>query len=305
MSWNPIIIGVEASPEAAQAAVFGCRLAQATATTCHLVHAMPDPWITGAEIGVPPDIDRLREPFAERARAEIADALRDAGMTDPPDVQIRFGGSTRVLAEMASERHAGLVVLGGKRHAALQRWLGGSTAHSAARAVPVPLLVTRGHVHEPRRVLVAVDLSGAAKPTLRAAERLAGIWDAELRVVTVLEPLPTVPGAVVPQWMEFSALWEETLKRDVWSLVRRPRAQTIMRHGAVMEVLRREVAEWRADLLVVGSHGKGWVDRMILGSMTERLLNELPTSLVVVPAAAALAPLGAAATPEPARAVRK
>jgi nucleotide-binding universal stress UspA family protein len=293
MSWNPIVIGVDASSEAAQAAVFGCRLAQAVGTTCHLVHAIPDPWIAGAELGVPPDIERLREAFAARARLEIAAALRAAGMAEPQDVLVRFGRSTRVLADAAAERQAGLVALGGKRHPALQRWLGGSTAHNAARALPVPLLVTRGHVHELRHVLVAVDLSGAAEPTLRAAERLAGIWDADLRVVTVLEPLPAVPGATVPQWVEFSSLWEETLKRDVWSLVRRPRTQTVMRHGAVMDVLRREVADWRADLLVVGSHGKGWVDRVILGSVTERLLNELPTSLVVVPTAAALEPLGA------------
>jgi hypothetical protein len=33
----------------------------------------------------------------------------------------------------------------------------------------------------------------------------------------------------------------------------------------------------------VGSHGKGWVDRALLGTVTERLLNQLPVSLLVVP----------------------
>lgn len=304
MSWNPIVIGVDASPEAAQAAVFGCGLGRASGATCHLVHAAPDPWMAGAEIGAPPDMQRLRETFAERARSEITALLRHAGLAQPPEMVIRFGRSTRVLADVAAELHAGLVVIGGKRHAALQRWLGGSTAHNAARALPVPLLVTRSPGERVRRVLVSVDLSEAARPTLRAAERLAGVWDAELRVVTALEPPPTVPGATVLQWGEYSALWEETLKRDVWSLVRRPRAETVMRHGAVMDVLRREVTDWRADLLVVGSHGKGLVDRLILGSVTERLLNELPTSLVVVPAAATVAPQRAPAVPEPARTAR-
>jgi len=36
--------------------------------------------------------------------------------------------------------------------------------------------------------------------------------------------------------------------------------------------------------VVVGSHGKGWVDRLLLGSTTERLLDQLPASLLVVPA---------------------
>jgi len=35
--------------------------------------------------------------------------------------------------------------------------------------------------------------------------------------------------------------------------------------------------------LVVGSHGKGWAERALVGSVTEQLLNHLPLSLVVVP----------------------
>jgi len=33
----------------------------------------------------------------------------------------------------------------------------------------------------------------------------------------------------------------------------------------------------------VGSHGKGWVDRLIIGSVTEDLLNDLPTGVLVIP----------------------
>jgi hypothetical protein len=54
-----------------------------------------------------------------------------------------------------------------------------------------------------------------------------------------------------------------------------------------LEAILREAAEWRADLLVVGSHGKGWAERVLAGSVTEGLINHLPTSLLVVPIAAA------------------
>jgi len=37
------------------------------------------------------------------------------------------------------------------------------------------------------------------------------------------------------------------------------------------------------DLVIVGSHGKGWVDRVLLGSTTERLLNKLPCPVLVIP----------------------
>jgi nucleotide-binding universal stress UspA family protein len=51
----------------------------------------------------------------------------------------------------------------------------------------------------------------------------------------------------------------------------------------VVETLLREATDWSADVLVVGSHGKGWAQRILLGSVTERLLNDLPTSLLIAP----------------------
>jgi hypothetical protein len=54
---------------------------------------------------------------------------------------------------------------------------------------------------------------------------------------------------------------------------------------AALDGIRGEAAEWRAGLLVVGSHGKGWGTPMLVGSVTEQLVNDLPTSLLVVPTA--------------------
>jgi nucleotide-binding universal stress UspA family protein len=44
-----------------------------------------------------------------------------------------------------------------------------------------------------------------------------------------------------------------------------------------------EAKQWEAQLVVVGSSGHGLVDRVLPGSVTEGLLNNLPTSLLVVP----------------------
>jgi len=60
-------------------------------------------------------------------------------------------------------------------------------------------------------------------------------------------------------------------------------ADRVTREGLADEGIAEEAAAWEADVTVVGSHGKGWMDRMLIGSTTERLVNRLPTSLLVVP----------------------
>lgn len=58
----------------------------------------------------------------------------------------------------------------------------------------------------------------------------------------------------------------------------------VVRHGISEEQIVQEAGAWHADLVVVGSHGKGWVDRILVGSTTQQLVTDLPTSLLVVPA---------------------
>jgi nucleotide-binding universal stress UspA family protein len=51
----------------------------------------------------------------------------------------------------------------------------------------------------------------------------------------------------------------------------------------VAEILVDAVRRGPAALLVLGTHGSGWVDRLLLGSTTEKVLARLPASLLVVP----------------------
>src|SRR5205807_8898065 len=99
-----------------------------------------------------------------------------------------------MLQEVTRALRAGLLVLGGKHHSALERWLGGSTSLHVVRTSEVPVLITAGQPVALRRILVAADLSPAAGPTVALAERLARLVGAELRVLTVFEPLPNLPG---------------------------------------------------------------------------------------------------------------
>ena len=288
MSWSPIIVGVDNSPEAAAAAAVGERLGKLARTRCELVHAVRNAWAPLVAVSADPHVDEMQRLQLSVAAQQVHDALGGAvSDTAHRSLDVQFGPPAVVLQQVMRQKHPGLVVLGGKHHSVLERWLGGSTSLHVVRIAEVPVLITAGTPTAFRRVLVAADLSAAARPTLALAERFADLVGAELRVVSVFEPLPDLAGMPTSGSAEYLALAQETIEHEVWPLIRRPGVEKIVRHGMVVETLLREAVEWHADALVVGSHGKGWAQRVLLGSVTEGLINQLPTSLLVAPVAAA------------------
>lgn len=292
MPWGPVVVGVDASPAAVGAVALAERIAKLAAVRCELVHAVRDVWAPLVAVNPDPEVAEMQLLQKAVAREGVERVLKGS-VSDRvlETLKVRFGPAAVVLRQVVEETHPGLVVLGGKHHSALERWLGGSTSLHVVRTSEVPVLITAHEPATPRRVLVAADLSEAAGPTVGLAERFARLVGAELRVLTVFEPLPNLAGIPPTDPTEYYALAQETLERDVWPLVKTPRVEKLVRHGMVVETLLREAYEWQADVLVVGSHGKGWAQRVLLGSVTERLINQLPTSLLVAPVGVAAAAL--------------
>ncbi len=280
MSWKPIVVGVDSSPAAAGAAQLGLKIAAAAGVDCRMVHASRDPWTAVADAASPAQSAAFLAAARWAARKRVQEAL--AGHVSGEllrDIDVEQGWPPAVLDDAVREAGAGLLVLGAKPHTALGRWLGGSTVHSVARMLRAPLLVTGTPPAEIRRVLVAVDTSTAAGPTLDAAARFADLFDAELRVLHVIEPLPILPEVPPPANLsDYEHLLEEECAEKVWPLVR-PDTEKVTRHAIPEMGIQAEATAWQADLVVVGSHGKGCVERMLVGSVTERLLNQLPSPI--------------------------
>ena len=282
---GPVVVGVDGSPEAGAAAAAGWRLAQAARVRCHLVHATRDVRSALDLAGTGVSLDDLQLAMLARTRSEIAAALEDRVAPHVLEgLAMRAGRPAAILAEVIEETEAGMVGLGGKHHSTLGRWLGGSTVQHAVRRLSVPLLVTAGNLHPRPRVLVAVDLSYAALPTLDQAVDFARLLGGPLRALHVLEPIPNAPELPFPVDVgDYEARSRERLDQHVWPALPVPDHDKVVRQGVALDTIAEEAAAWRADVIVVGSHGKGWVDRLVIGSVTEDLLNDLPTAVLVIP----------------------
>jgi nucleotide-binding universal stress UspA family protein len=274
-----VVVGVDATPPSRAAADAGLRLARAGGGRCRLVHAIPDAAqfeLASAGVG----LDDLRLAESVRVRAAVQEALAEHERLPRAVIeglQLRTGRAAAVLAAMVHETDAGMVVLGGKHHSALGRWLGGSTVQQAVRRLDVPILVTTQPLPDEPRILVTVDRSYAATRTVQSALAFAALLRGSLRALHVLEPTTAIVAAgLLPEL-------RRRVEQDIWPLFPIPDSQKVIRHGVPNEAIAAEAAAWHADVIVVGSHGKGWVDRLLLGSVTEQLLNDLPAAVLVIP----------------------
>jgi nucleotide-binding universal stress UspA family protein len=288
MAWKPIIVGVDGTPESLRAAELAAKIASAARAQLVPVHAVPViPAFTGVT-GVEPMplfSPELQDELNRSSRAQIARALEKVLPAAAVDrLEVQTGPAPFILAEVARKRQAELVVLGGKQHGALARGLGRSTAHYLVRTLDIPLLVVGDSTAAIAKVLAAVDLSTVSLPTIKAAERFADVFGAQLRLLHVVEPLRFTYLAP-DQWDEqaYHRRSEQMFDRFATPFKQVAKDDRVVRKGIPAEMIAEEAGAWRADVVVVGSHGKGWVDRILVGSTTERLVTELPTAILVVP----------------------
>jgi nucleotide-binding universal stress UspA family protein len=286
VNWQPIVVGVDSSPAAAEAARVGWTIAERAGVPCRLIHATPEAWTvpTAPHAGTDqPELlnTAVREAARTGVRDSLADQVPEAALAS---LEVRTGRTAAVIRDCAHEMQAGLVALGGKHHTLLGRWVGGSTAHTLVRSLDLSLLVTAHTPLPVRQVLVAVDLSDAAGPTIARAEHFARLFDARVHVLHVVEPLPIIPDT--PLQFNDDEVYrrsEEHLERYVWPRIEYPGTTTSLRRGTPLATITTEVADRGAEVVVLGSHGKGWVDRMLIGSVTEQVLSALPCTVLVVP----------------------
>ena len=263
-----IVVGVDDSPNAASAVAFARGLARRTGAACHLIHVV--------ELGHDPVV------AGQRVR-EALDAVR------PPlgagDLEVRVGRPAEVLVREAERLGARLVILGGKHHTLLSRWVAGSTAIGVVRHSPVPVLVTRGPVGTIARILVGADATPSSFGAIRHAEEWAGLWAARVRVAHVVPLPPLLPEYASGYDLDMlKRSGEAAAREEIRPLIGRADTEQVVEVGSPAQVLAEQAREWQAELLVVARHDRNWIERATLGSVTERLLDGLPTSMLVIPA---------------------
>jgi nucleotide-binding universal stress UspA family protein len=139
----------------------------------------------------------------------------------------------------------------------------------------------------PKRVLVATDFSSTAHIALSHALALSRRYGAKIYLAHMISPelFRSVPREVRTEARKRT---REHAHHEMSALVRLAELrkfphQTVIEEGNVAVGVLRLVREHAIDLLVIGTHGRRGVKRMLLGSVAEKLFRQSPCPVLIVP----------------------
>lgn len=196
------------------------------------------------------------------------------------------------IVRRAEAWKADLIVVGSHGETGLSRALLGSVAERVTRYAHCAVLCIRPH----RRtgvVLVATDLSDPSLPAIARGAEEAKLRGATLVVAHALDTL--LAGYLASAGVFFgsnvpvpSQEAQQQARANLLEVLRQAMArvgaqgEAIVVDGAAVSGVVRTVDEQQADLLVVGTHGRTGLPRILLGSVAEQLVRLASCSVLVV-----------------------
>jgi nucleotide-binding universal stress UspA family protein len=283
---GPILVATDgtASADAAlRAAAMLARHAEAGVVVLGVLQPLP---MVAADYGmmIPPvDSDDVRRKnLLTRVKEQVATV---GPATQGWAIELRDGDPPAVIAAVARDVNARMIVVGLGHHDLLDRLFGSETALHVLRSARVPVLaVPPGFAQLPRRAVVATDFTFASVRAARVALELVDT----ARMVYLLHVAPRMelqPDAF--------AAWMALYGEGVGPAFERIKAELgLPEHVAIETVTRqgkpsRETLEFarstQADLIITGSRGAGLVDRLLVGSTATGIIRGANCAVLAVP----------------------
>jgi nucleotide-binding universal stress UspA family protein len=137
-----------------------------------------------------------------------------------------------------------------------------------------------------KKVLIAIDSEPVAVRAAETGVDLAASLGAEVAFIHVMDVSLLYPADTGPSPNDLVCAAKLDAKRLIAAMRQRfPLQSSVLEFfqvGTPSDEIVKAAEEWSADLLVIGSHGRGGMQRALLGSVAETVMRHAPCPLVVV-----------------------
>ncbi|MCK6461646.1 MAG: universal stress protein [Planctomycetes bacterium] len=200
------------------------------------------------------------------------------------------------IVQFAKEREVDWICMSAAGHQGWRHFFLGSVTAEVVRRSTVPVLTYRGRGADTRefvyddfrRILVAIDLGDESRQLVDMGRTLAGP-KGELTLLHVIDVAPEyglygVPLVIPAENLDAAKEWTEAaverLSKGIDPKVMQPTRVLAGRPGERILATEQELSP---DVTIVGTHGRHGLDRLMLGSVAERVVQRATGPVLVVP----------------------
>jgi len=218
---------------------------------------------------------------------EVQERLDREGVRVKSSVHV--GSAIGIILDTAEEERATMIAMATHGATGLKRILLGSVAEAVLRKSPVPVFVVRPfwtaeqavpedlETRPVRNILLPVDGSDLAELAVSPALELADLFEGRVLLLRVVEPRKTGDGEreIEEARSHLQGIAREFERKGV-------RTHTLVEKGDPVEEILKTLRFHEADLVVMTTHGRSGLSRLVTGSVTEQVLRQAPVPLLVV-----------------------
>jgi nucleotide-binding universal stress UspA family protein len=274
-------------------AAFGtaCSLAGEN-TKLMVLHVMDPSWVAADPDHFEQQPDQSDAPDPDGAQLEaLKQIMREVYFPDRPidvEYQTRVGNASREILGMAEEMGSDLIVMGTHGCTALRWQLTGSVASAVLRGAQCAVLAQRPNDRALKREAIGVilhptDFSNGSEVALQVARSLARDRGARLIVLHVAPLVQIMEGRMTAELdlAPFADALEVARQRIDGPDLKYPVESRLCRGPAPEEIV-RVADEIGCELIVMGTHGRTGLRRLLMGNTAESVLPEANCPVMIV-----------------------
>ena len=297
--FNRILVPIDFSRYSLKAIPYALAISRQFGADVHLLHItdvaqQPPPTLLTLPLVPQSEWDRR---LMKRLAALVVKYRTDGKVAA---LEPRIGTAYEEICAVAQEIKADLIVIATHGTTGYKRLLLGSVAERVVRHSPCPVLVVRQHLvrgngaahlrtrtgFELARILVPTDFSDCSELAFQYAHQLAREFDAELRLVHVINP-HAFPFGDKYTALDPAQLLRETdaaAQKQMRSIGSKAGARYSVRviHGSPAVEICHDAND-DADLIVISTHGRTGLGHLLIGSVAEHVVRYAHCPVLVIP----------------------
>lgn len=282
--YQKILVGIDGSEESLNAFKSALSLAKKINASVSVLYVLPLGVEVSSALSLFTGMKDIFRKGAEKILKEAQSIAEEEGI----EVRLKFeeGEPYTKLVDILYAEESDLLVLGKSGKGGLAKALIGSTASRAIGASPVDVLVIpKNTTLKLKKMLVPVDGSLYSEEAAMRALELASHLKSEIILLSVVE----IPFELYETATDIGKMVEH-LKTEAEEFIRKLKSKYKEKgievkgyvvEGIVEEKILEIAEKEEVDLIIMGSHGKTGLKRLLMGSVTEKVLT-LGTKPVLV-----------------------